>query len=232
MVKTKLKCTIVDDSAMQRMAVSKLIENHPNLTFLSEYRNGMEALKGIAHDKPDLVFLDVEMPLINGFDVLESLENLPEIIVISGKPDYAMKAFDFDVTDYLLKPIVQTRFNAAVQKVLLKSKEYLKEQDENYIFVNSNLRKVKVQLNSIKWVEALGDYIKVVTDDTNLLVLSTMKAFHKNLPEVQFLRIHKSYIINLQKVEKFTSTSVEIFGRELPLSRKRNLDLEKALQDT
>jgi len=202
----KLRSIIVDDSAMQRMAVAKLVNNHPNLGLVAEYSNAIEAKNGIKNNEIDLIFLDVEMPIFNGFDLLESLDNPPQVILITGKPDYALRAFDYDVTDYLHKPITLTRFNDSVKRAVDNYEHMHKvNEDEEYIFVKSNLKKRKVVLNDIKWIEALGDYIKLVTDEANIVILSTMKSFVQRLPEDKFLRIHKSYIVNLEKVEKFNS---------------------------
>jgi DNA-binding LytR/AlgR family response regulator len=229
----KLRTIVVDDSSLQRIAVSKLINAQPNLELIEEYKNGMEAYKNVEKNQIDLIFLDVEMPILNGFEFIESLSNKPQIILITGKPDYAVKAFDYDVTDYLLKPITKSRFDDAVRKAVLNSAKLTSAAaDEAHIYVNSNLKKVKVVISSIKWIEGLGDYIKLVTDDTNILVLSTMKAFIEKLPQDKFLRIHKSYIVNLDKVEKFSSALVEVSGQKIPLSRYKKLQLEEALLST
>ena len=226
----KLRTIVVDDSSLQRMAVSKLINDHPNLDLVAEYNNGMEAYKNVEQNQIDLIFLDVEMPILNGFEFIESLSNIPQIILITGKPDYALKAFDYDVTDYLLKPITKSRFAASVKKALFKNtKSKVSTGDEPHIYVNSNLKKVKVIVNDIKWIEGLGDYIKLVTVDNNILVLSTMKAFIEKLPQEKFLRIHKSYIVNLERIEKFSSAQVEVEGKQIPLSRYKKLQLEEAL---
>lgn len=229
----KLKTIVVDDSSLQRMAVSKLINDHPNLDLVAMCNNGMEAYKSVTHNQIDLIFLDVEMPIINGFEFIESLSNTPQIILITGKPDYALKAFDYNATDYLLKPITKSRFAASIKKALIKNKKStVNEANEAHIYVNSNLKKVKVLINEIKWIEGLGDYIKLVTDDTNILVLSTMKAFIEKLPQDKFLRIHKSYIVNLKKIEKFSSAKVEVDGQQIPLSRYKKQQLEEALLNT
>ncbi len=229
----KLRSIIVDDSSMQRMAVAKLVNNHPNLALIAEYSNAIEAKNGIKNNEIDLIFLDVEMPIISGFDLLESLENSPQVILITGKPDYALKAFDYDVTDYLHKPITLARFDASVKRAIAKYEQMNKvnAEDEEHIFVKSNLKKRKVVLSDIKWIEALGDYIKLVTDEANIVILSTMKSFEKELPEDKFLRIHKSYIVNLEKVEKFNSKNVEVGGRQIPLSRNKKTELAEALSN-
>lgn len=228
----KLRSIIVDDSSMQRMAVAKLVNNHPNLILVAEYSNAIEAKNGIKHNDIDLIFLDVEMPIITGFDLLESLDNSPQVILITGKPDYALRAFDYDVTDYLHKPITLSRFDASVKRAVTKYEQIHKvTEDEEHIFVKSNLKKRKVVLNDIKWIEALGDYIKLVTDEANIVILSTMKSFEKQLPEDKFLRIHKSYIVNLEKVEKFNSKNVEVSGKQIPLSRNKKMELIEALNN-
>tara|TARA_R110000851_G_scaffold85734_3_gene186267 strand:- start:959 stop:1606 length:648 start_codon:yes stop_codon:yes gene_type:complete len=214
------------------MAVAQLVNKHPNLALVAQYSNAIEANNGIKNNDIDLIFLDVEMPIINGFDLLESLENPPQVILITGKPDYALKAFDYDVTDYLYKPISSARFEASIKRAVVRHEQSQNVNvEEEYIFVKSNLKKRKVVLNDIKWVEALGDYIKVVTNEGNIVILSTMKSFEKQLPEDKFLRIHKSYIVNLEKVEKFNSKNIEVEGRQVPLSRNKKNELMEALSN-
>ena len=124
------------------MAVAKLVNNHPNLAMVAEYSNAIEAKNGIKNHEIDLIFLDVEMPIISGFDLLESLENSPQVILITGKPDYALKAFDYHVTDYLHKPITMARFDASVKRAVAKFEQIHRvHEDEEHIFVKSNLKK-------------------------------------------------------------------------------------------
>ncbi len=228
----KLKCIIVDDSSLQRMAVAKLVNNHPLLSLIAEYSNAIEAKNGLKNNPVDLIFLDIEMPIVNGFDLLESLENPPQVILITGKVDYALKAFDYNVTDYLHKPITYERFDASVKRAVQKFEQMNRtEEEDDHIFVKSNLKKRKVILNDIKWIEALGDYVKLVTDEANIVILSTMKAFEKELPAERFLRIHKSYIVNLDKIERFNSKNVEVQGRQIPLSRNKKTELAEALNN-
>ncbi|WP_340076588.1 LytTR family DNA-binding domain-containing protein [Leptobacterium sp. I13] len=228
----RLNCIIVDDSNLQRMSVARLIRNHASLNLVAEYSNGIEAKNGLKNKKVDLIFLDIEMPVVSGFDLIESLDAPPQIILVTGKADYALKAFDYDVTDYLHKPITTERFEASVKRAIQNYQLMNASKEEGeHIFVKSNLKKRKVFLNEINWIEALGDYIKLVTDSANIVVLSTMKAFEKQLPEDHFLRIHKSYIVNLDKVQKFNSRNVEVNGRQIPLSRNKKTDLIEALNN-
>ncbi|SHF01113.1 DNA-binding response regulator, LytR/AlgR family [Arenibacter palladensis] len=225
-----LRCIIVDDSFMQRTTMARLVDNHPNLAMVAEYSNAIEAKNGLKNNEIDLIFLDVEMPIISGFDLLESLENPPQVILITGNPDYALKAFDYNVTDYLYKPISLARFNTSIKRAVANYEQINKQnEEEEYIFVKSNLRQRKVVLNDINWVEALGDYVKLVTNEGNVVILSTMKSFDQKLPKDKFLRIHKSYIVNLEKVEKYNSKTVEVAGKQVPLSRHKKTELAEAL---
>ena len=180
--------------------------------------------------------MEVNLPILNGFDLLEiyknsSEQNKPFIIVTSADTSHAFKAFDYNVIDYLEKPTTENRFNDAVTKAVLQAKMAENFQDDNgeHIFVKSNLKKRKIYINEIKWIEALGDYVKLITQDKSFVILSTMKAFENELPKNSFLRIHKSYIINLKKVDRYDSKYVEIEKMKLPLSRTRKTQLSQAL---
>ncbi|WP_220761537.1 LytTR family DNA-binding domain-containing protein [Flavobacterium sp. UMI-01] len=227
----KLNCVVVDDSSIQRMIIAKLVNNHPNLHLVGDFSNAIEAKSCMSIHNVDLIFLDIEMPVISGFDFLDGLKTKPQIIFVTSKAEYAMKAFDYDATDYLQKPIALDRFNASVKRAV---DQYLykhdnKDDDGEHIFIKSNLKKLKVYTSKIKWIEAFGDYVRVVTEDDSNLVLSTMKAFEADLPGNRFVRVHKSYIINIDKVERFNSKFAEIGPTKIPLSRNKKEDLVRAL---
>ncbi len=234
MEKVVLNCVIVDDSSLQRLSIVRLVQSHPSLNLVSEYNNAIEAKMGLLNNKIDLVFLDIEMPILSGFDLLDDLNQKPQIIFITGKTKYAFKAFDYDAVDYLRKPITKERFLNAVHKAITNYKLKNDEgfDDEDFIFVKSNLKKRKVFLNELKYIEALGDYVKLVTDHESLVVLSTMKSFAALLPQDRFMRIHKSYIVNLDRVERYNSKSVEIEKEFLPLSRNKKTALVEALSSS
>ncbi|WP_029036471.1 LytR/AlgR family response regulator transcription factor [Salinimicrobium xinjiangense] len=227
-----LKCAVVDDSSLQRLSIVKLIKDHPNLKLVAEYNNAIETKNGLLDTEVDLIFLDIEMPILSGFDLLDDLSNKPQIIFVTGKTKYAFKAFDYDAVDYLHKPISKERFLNAVTKAInlyrLKH-EGAPPEDDNYIFVKSNLKNRKVFLNKLKYIEALGDYVKFVTEKDNFVVLATMKSFENQLPSNKFLRIHKSYIVNLDKIERYNSRNIEIDKQQIPLSRHKKSNLIEAL---
>ena len=228
-----LNCIVVDDSTIQRLSIVKLVQRHADLNLIADYSSALETKNGLNVNQVDLIFLDVEMPVLSGFELLDSINNKPQIIFVTGKTEYAFKAFNYDATDYLQKPITSARFDTAVEKALEQHKLKLdfNELDGEHMFVKSNLKKSKVYIKDIKWIEALGDYVKLVTEDNSLIVLSTMKAFEQELPEGEFLRIHKSYIVNLVKIDKFSSKKVEVGTFEIPLSRNKKQQLVNALKN-
>lgn len=228
----KLNCIVVDDSAVQRVTITKLVNESTLLHLIDDFANALEAKNCINNNTIDLIFLDVEMPLINGFDLLDGLKTKPQIIFITSKADYAVKAFDYEATDFLQKPISKERFLKAVKKATelhLLRNDIHGEQGES-IVIKSNLKKLKIYVSKIKWVEAYGDYIKVVTNDETHLVLSTMKGFEKELPKDKFIRVHKSFIINLSRIEKFNNKFVEIGTTKIPISRNKKDEIIKIIE--
>ena len=228
----KLKCVVVDDSGLQRLSMVKLIKDHPNLQLVGEFSNAIETKNGLLDLGVDLLFLDVEMPILSGFDLLDDLRNKPLIIFVTGKTQYAHKAFDYEAIDYIHKPVTRDRFNKAAAKAIGLYKlqnDKSSVEDDRFIFVKSNLKKRKVMLGSLKYIEALGDYVKFVTNTDSFVVLATMKSFEKELEDENFLRIHKSYIVNLDRIQRYNTREVEIDGEKIPLSRHKKTLLADAL---
>ena len=174
----KLNCIVVDDSTIQRMTITKLINDTTSLYLVGDFANALEAKNSLNHNKVDLIFLDIEMPLINGFVLLDGLKVKPQIVFITSKADYAVKAFDYEATDFLQKPISKERFQKAVKKALElhQLRNEVHEDHGESIIIKSNLKKLKIYTSKIKWIEAYGDYIKVITDDENHLVFWIVSA--------------------------------------------------------
>jgi DNA-binding LytR/AlgR family response regulator len=213
------------------MIITKLVNNHQNLNLVGDFSNAIEAKSCMSVHAVDLILLDIEMPIISGFDFLDDLKLKPQIIFITSKADYAVKAFDYDATDYLQKPISVDRFDSAIKRAvdMHRLKHEITDEEGDFIFIKSNLKKLKIFTSKIKWIEAYGDYVKVVTDEDSNLVLSTMKSFEQDLSKERFLRVHKSYIVNIEKIERFNSKFAEIGVTKIPLSRNKKDDLKKAL---
>jgi two-component system LytT family response regulator len=228
-----LKCVIVDDSRLQRLSIVKLVKDHPSLKLVAEYNNAIEAKRGLANSHVDIIFLDIEMPVLSGFDLIDGLTQKPQIIFITGKTQYAFKAFDYNAVDYLQKPVTKERFNNSVEKALvnykMKNEIFPDADEEDFIFIKTDLQKRKVFLDDLLFIEALGDYAKLVTKRDTFVVLSTMKSFEETLPKDRFFRLHKSYLINLDKIDRYNSKFVEIGKEQIPVSRIKKADFYEAL---
>jgi DNA-binding LytR/AlgR family response regulator len=213
-----MKCIVVDDDPIQREAIKSCIARVSDLDLVGVYPNAIEARMALQKREVDLIFLDVEMPEMSGIEFLASFKEIPQVIMVTAKKHYAFEAFEHDVTDYISKPIDMDRFSSAVQRARYYE-ENLKTPDlDNYLFIKSDGVLVKLEADDIAFVEALGDYIKVVTKEKRYVVHSTMKAFVAKLPE-QFLRVHKSHIININRIEKLAENTVFLAGQEIPVSR-------------
>ena len=228
-----LNCITVDDSTIQLKVISELVKRHPALKLVGEFTNAIETREALKNTDIDLIFLDIEMPDISGFDLLDSFNEIPQVIIVTANKEHAYEAFRHDVTSFLQKPIVKSEFDRAIDRAMLLdqnlfNKPEIKDNDDT-IFVKSNLINKKLKLSSIKWVEAVGDYVKIVTDTENHIVLSTMKAFIDKLPNTRFMRIHKSFIVNLERVKNFNTKTVEIENEHLPISRTKKAKLFEAL---
>lgn len=231
MIPTVLKCSVLIDSDDYRGSLIDLINHHPNLNLQFIFSSVEQAKKYIEEHPDELLFLKIEMDESSGFAFLDSLPIDPNVIFMSNDTRSAFKAFDYVAVDYLTLPIKKDRFLYAVEKALLHQKiiDTPEEDLGDFIFVKCNLKKRKVYLNKLKYVQALGDYIKLITDEETLVVLSTMKSFENELPEDRFRRIHKSYIVNIKRITRYNSKAVELADEVLPLSRNRKSDLILAL---
>jgi DNA-binding LytR/AlgR family response regulator len=232
-----LNCIIVDANASQRLNTLKLINNHPSLHLVGKFSTALETKKFLLKTAVDLIIMELNLPVSGGFELLDVLNEhpnitIPHIVVISDNDTYALNAFEYNIIDYVIKPASKTRFEKAIAKTVLQAKmeENFKDDDGEHIFIKSNLKKRKIYIRDIKWIEALGDYVKLITNNKSFVILSTMKAFENELPNGIFLRIHKSYIVNLKKVERYDSKHVEIEKMKLPLSRTRKTQLSQALE--
>ena len=221
---------IIGNSTKQQILLGKMVEDHPKLTLVAKVSNALEAKKHFKDSRVELLFLDVELPNVNGFDLLESLTHKPMTILMTNTIDYVVKAFEYDIMYCLMKPITAISFQKSVKRAIATyALTHSIEQGEKYVLVKSKNMRKKVFFQTIQWIEGLGDYIKIVTNSGNILTLTTMQCFANKLPTDRFLRIHKSYIVNLNKINKFNSRMVEIENTLLPLSRNKRNELDKAL---
>jgi len=206
----KMNCIIVDDDELSRRILEKFVDRTGFLNLLSSLGSAIEAVD-IVNGKQtvDLIFLDIEMPEMSGMDFLRSLNNLPQIIIISAKQKYALEAFEHDVTDYILKPITYPRVYKAVDKAYQKFREdKARKQEDDSFFVKSNAQLIRLKYDDILWVEALENYVGIYTYENKHVIHFTMKGIQERLPADRFSRVHRSYIVNLNKIEVIEDNSI------------------------
>jgi len=226
-----LKCIIVDDDPVQREIIKTCVEQIKDLKLVGTYPNAIEARLALQKREVDLIFLDVEMPQMSGIEFLQNFKDVPQVILVTSNKQYAFEAFEYDVTDYLSKPIDMDRFSSAVQRARYYEENLKRKSKEEFIFVKSDGVLVKLNAFDINYVEAMGDYIRVHTTGKRHIVHSTMKAFVAKLPD-SFIRIHKSYIININKVNKLEDNTVAVGATELPVSRNNKKALIERISKT
>ncbi|WP_299120323.1 LytTR family DNA-binding domain-containing protein [uncultured Winogradskyella sp.] len=233
-----MNCIIIDDEATARAIISQLCSNVDSLNVLEEFPNAMQAIKYLNQNEIDLIFLDIHMPDFTGFDFIETLKNPPKIILTTSDPNFAIQAFEYDcIVDYLVKPITPERFQKAIQKAeaikpkiaSAKAVDKVETSSGNDLYVNIDRRLIKIDIPSIYLVEAKGDYIQVKTEDKNYTVHSTLKKIEDKLPDSLFLKIHRSYIINVDKIIDIEDNSVLIKKDVIPVSRSNRPELMKRL---
>mgnify|MGYP001817185515 CR=1 FL=1 len=234
-----MNCIIIDDEAAARAIIAQLCSNITKLNILEAFPNAIQAIKFLNQNEVDLIFLDIHMPDFTGFDFIQTLKNPPKIVLTTSDPKFAIEAFEYDcIIDYLVKPITLPRFEKAIQKAeALVTQPVQKksiptnegESSENNLYVNIDRRLIKIDIPSIYLVEAKGDYINVKTEHKNYTVHSTLKKIEDKLPDHLFLKVHRSYIINIQKIIDIEDNSVLIKKDVIQVSRSNRPELMKRL---
>jgi two-component system response regulator LytT len=231
-----MKCIIIDDEKFAREVLSVMILKSPDLILVDEFSNAIEAMKFLNNDnKVDVIFLDVHMPDFSGFDFIKTIKNPPQIVLVTSDKNFAIEAFNYDcISDYLVKPILQDRFERAIDRVKVKLEEVIKSENHNNlinreIYVNIDKRLIKIDIMSINFIHANGDYIIIKTDAKNYTVHTTLKKIEEKLPASIFLKIHRSYIINLNKIIDIQDSTVLIGKDLLPISKNNRTVLMKSL---
>lgn len=216
----QIKCVITDDEPTACEGLRRYVEKVDFLTLMAVCEDAMQLNTFLQAQQPDLLFLDIEMPYLSGLELLASLAHPPRVIITSAYEQYALKGYELDVTDYLLKPISFERFLKAVNKVhnLLQQEERLEKTTE-FIFVRSDRQMHKVFLKDILIVEGLENYVCIYTENSKLLVRSTMKRMAEVLPKEVFLQVHKSYLINQEKIDMIDGNQIVVGQHTIPVAR-------------
>ena len=243
------KVVIIDDEPLARSLVVEYLQQHSSIEIAAECNDGFQGFKAIMQHKPDLIFLDIQMPKINGFEMLELLDSTPSVIFTTAFDEYAIKAFEANAIDYLLKPFSKDRFDLAIQKWNEKKnttssnkniqallENTTKQPDEKSRIVVKNGSDIRiVPMADVMYIEAYDDYVKIFTKDTYFLKKKTMNYYEQVLDSSQFFRTHRSFIINLQELTKIEPLEKNTYvvllknGKRIPLSRTGYSKLKETL---
>jgi two-component system LytT family response regulator len=240
---------IVDDEELARQVLRELLQTHPEIRILAECANGFEAVKAIAEHKPDLILLDVQMPRLSGFDVLELIEEDLAVIFVTAYDQYAMRAFEVHAVDYLLKPVGRERFEAALEQAKSRIGEKMPPAPElaaaarppqqylERLVVRDGTRLTLIPVGKLDYVEAQDDYVALATQGAKHLKQQTIASVEAGLDPVRFVRIHRSYIVNFERVVRIEPygkdrrLAILADGTRLPVSRAGYARLKSLLDD-
>ena len=240
MPEKKIRCLAVDDEPPALDVLNKYITSVQSLELVGTCSDAVEALNFMQQNAVDLIFLDIQMPQILGTDFLRTLKNPPKVIFTTAFRKFAVEGFELDAVDYLLKPISFERFLKAVNKVMdaslngsltVEKEVQNKLQSDNRIYLRSDRKMIKVSLTDIIYIESLKDYIKVVTTSGTIITKQSISSIEETLPKEMFVRIHRSFIVALNKVDSFSNELIWVGKTELPISRMYRHEVEKILNN-
>lgn len=228
---------IVDDEPLALDVLETYIEKIPELNLVKRCNNALEANEALKNHDIDLMFLDIQMPQLTGTDFLKTLSNPPLVIFTTAYANYAIEGFELNAIDYLLKPISLERFmkavNKAVEQIELQRKDnaatIASSDDPNFIFVKADKKLIKVSYDEIIYIEGLKDYVIIRQDSNRIITLQTMKSLEEKLPDTIFKRIHRSYIVNMNKINAIVGNMVEVMekgqAKHLPVGKNYREEL-------
>lgn len=225
-----MKCLVVDDDELSRNIIEDLIAE-TDLTLVKSCSSAMEAFNILKSEKIDLLFLDVDMPKMSGIDLLKSLTELPQVILITAHARYAVESYEYNVTDFVVKPISHPRFLKAVEK----AKKNLQQPSVEIagsatIFVKADSRLVQLPVDQILYIEALGNYVNIYTPGGRYTVLTTMKEVEARLTPPAFARVHRSFIVKVDKIESIEDNLINIGGKTIPIGKNYKEELMKGIK--
>lgn len=224
----KIKCLVVDDEPLAAGLIEKHIQQIPQLELVASCWNALKAFELLKKEQIDLIFLDIQMPVLNGIEFVKSLPNPPSIIFTTAYRDYAVESYELEVVDYLLKPITFTRFFKSINKYLSRLEQNqpnssipvptnnTPSDSEDFIYVNTNRKYVKVLFQEVFYIESLKDYVRIHTENQRITTKDKISEFVEKLPNY-FLRVHRSFIVNTQQIKAYTVNDIEIGDQEIPI---------------
>ena len=209
-----INCIVVDDTPLAVEKLEGFIRQTPLLNLLKSFNNGVEAISFLQGNHVDLVFLDIQMEQFSGLQFLDSLLNRPKIIIVSAYSQYAVNGFDYSVTDYLLKPYSYERFLKAVEKV---QRDSVLKPAKEYMFVKTEYRTERINFSDILYIEGKGAYLRIVTMKSKIMTLMNFQSMESLLPSNNFIRVHKSFIVAINKIESIEHNIIKIGGESIPV---------------
>jgi DNA-binding LytR/AlgR family response regulator len=215
-----MNCIIIDDDEACRVTLQNLIGQVDNLKLTGSFETGGQAMNALKHNDTHLVFLDVEMPEMSGIDMLAGLEIKPLVILNTSHQEYALDAYEYEIVDYLIKPVTLPRFLKAVSKAERRFENFALgsiSNDRNYFFIRKDSVIHKVPVASVLWIEAMGDYVTINTTGKKYILHSTLRSIESKLPKDKFIRVHRSYIVQLENIKTVEGTTIFIEDTFIPL---------------
>ena len=224
-----MNCIIIDDDSFVRKITEDFVKKTESLNLLYSLSSAVEAINILnSNENIDLIFLDIEMPDMTGIDFLNALGSMPQVIIISSKEKYAINAFEYDVTDYLLKPFAYSRFCKAVNKAQERQEKSRLQSKGDEIFIKHNSSLVKLKYADILWIEAMENYIIINTFDDKYTIHFTMKAIEEKLPPKKFIRVHRSFIVNTDSIHSIEDNAIQIRTKD---KAKNSIPIGKSYKD-
>lgn len=236
MKNNKILTIIIEDEPLASETIVSFLQDISSIEVLSEFKSAESAANFLRNQKVDLIITDINLPNISGIELVESFINPPLIIVTTAYPEFAVSAYNLDILDYILKPITKPRFLKAINKVLRWYKLqsiYVDNKGDRleYIFVKSEYKLIKINIEDILYMKAMGDYVQLVTFEKKVMTLQTLKYFSENLPSHQFHKIHRSYIVSVNKIKEIGTGELLIENDYLPVSENAKLELLEKMKD-
>ena len=225
----KISCIIVEDLQVAADFLMKFCEKSGVLDLKGHFTNVADALVYLNEQTIDLIFLDVEMPGATGFDLLDQLVYSPSVILTTSKTEYAYDAFQYNVTDYMKKPFTYARFLEAIKKVKKAEVNTATIESNDYIFIKADGKLIRLNNDDVLFMESMGDYVKFVTPAKKYVTLNTIKGLEEKVNKTAFLKVHRSFIVNIHKIDDIQDNTLYIKGNYIPISKAHRADVMKKL---
>lgn len=230
----KIKCVLIDDEPLAVKVLQTYFANFPDFEVIGSFNNSLEALDFINNNTIDAVFLDINMPMMTGFELISLIENKTKVIITTAFREFAAESYDLDVLDYLVKPIPLPRFIKCINKITTEFnlKNNIKVETtkgDSHIFIKVDKKMMKINIEEILFVEGMKEYIKVVTPDKTYITHKSLTSLSEELPADRFLRIHKSYVIALNKVKSIEGNRIQIQSYTIPIGRNYSKEVKNKI---